>query len=216
MIEGQTPVHSHPDVGSEAGLVLNAPASDLRVASRTLPSPERGAEAQNGAVLDSNEKAPKPPLWRRWIYQPIVIQLTQGTSPHKIAQAIAYGLVIGIFPIIGATTLLSLAVGVPLRLNQPILQAFKTLATPLQWALVFGFYRIGEWAFQIPPVSLSIPVMIEEFAAAPGPFFAKYGLTALGGIGVWIIALPFMLAAIYFTTKPAIETMARKLGKRDS
>lgn len=167
----------------------------MAIETRTVPAPVRAS------------------IWRRWVYEPIRQQLTQGTSPHKIAQAIAFGVTIGIFPIIGSTTLISLMIGVPLKLNQPILQAFKTLATPLQWALILGFYRVGEWAFHIEPVSLSIPVMIEEFAAAPGPFFAKYGITALGGIGVWIIALPFMLAAIYFSTRPLIEAMARRIRR---
>lgn len=166
------------------------------------------------AIKTRTDPAPvRASIWRRWVYEPIRQQIKQGISSHKIAQAIALGIAIGIFPIIGSTTLLSLAIGVPLKLNQPILQAFKALATPLQWVLILGFYRVGEWAFHLQPVSLSIPVMMKEFAAAPGPFFAKYGITALGGIGVWIIVLPFILAAIYFTTRPLIETMARRIRR---
>jgi hypothetical protein len=29
--------------------------------------------------------------WRRWILKPIITQLSQGTQPRKIAQAIAFG-----------------------------------------------------------------------------------------------------------------------------
>lgn len=101
--------------------------------------------------------APRRSLFYRWVVRPVVQQLTQGTSPRKIAQAIAWGLTLGIFPIIGSTTLLSLIVGVPLKLNQPILQAFKTLATPAQWALVLGFYRAGEWLFSAPPSPSTSP-----------------------------------------------------------
>ncbi len=168
------------------------------------------------STMTSETLAPQPrrPFYRRWVLDPIIQQLTQGTSPHKIAQAIAFGVTLAIFPVIGSTTLLSLIVGPAFKLNQPILQAFKALATPLQWALVLGFYRVGEALFQIPPVSLSIPVMIKEFGEAPGPFFAKYGITALGGVGVWIIAAPFLLAAIYFSTRPMIEAMARRLRRK--
>ena len=58
----------------------------------------------------SNPKlaATKDGLFRRWVMGPIIRQLTQGTSPHKVAQAIAFGITLGIFPIIGTTTLLSL------------------------------------------------------------------------------------------------------------
>ena len=167
-------------------------------------------------VLDPAKASPagKPSFWRRWVLNPIVKQLTQGTSPAKIAQAIAYGVTIGIFPIIGSTTLLSILIGIPLRLNQPILQVFKSLATPLQWTLVLGFYRLGEILFNAPHVSLSIPKMMERFFAEPGPFFRDYGMTALYGIAVWCLIAPLLLAAIYFTSRPLIQTLAKQVTRK--
>ena len=163
----------------------------------------------------SNPKlaATKDGLFRRWVMGPIIRQLTQGTSPHKVAQAIAFGITLGIFPIIGTTTLLSLMVGIPLQLNQPILQAIKTFAVPLQWALILGFYRLGEALFQATPVSLSIPTMMSEFTAAPGSFFIKYGMTALYGVTVWCLLAPLLIAAIHFTSKPLISKMAKQLNR---
>lgn len=167
-------------------------------------------------VLDPAKASPavKPTFWRRWVLNPIVKQLTQGTSPAKIAQAIAYGVTLGIFPIIGSTTLLSILIGIPLKLNQPILQVFKSLATPLQWTLVLGFYRLGEILFNAPHVSLSIPKMMERFFAEPGPFFRDYGMTALYGIAVWCLIAPLLLAAIYFTSRPLIQTLAKQVTRK--
>jgi hypothetical protein len=167
-------------------------------------------------VLDPAKASPtgKPSFWRRWVLNPIVKQLTQGTSPAKIAQAIAYGVTIGIFPIIGSTTLLSILIGIPIKLNQPILQVFKSLATPLQWTLVLGFYRLGEILFNAPHVSLSIPKMMERFFAEPGPFFRDYGMTALYGIAVWCLIAPLLLAAIYFTSRPLIQTLAKQVTRK--
>ena len=157
------------------------------------------------------EAVQRESFWKRWVIKPIVTQLTQGTSPHKISQAIAYGVTLGIFPIIGSTTLLSIIVGVPLKLNQPILQAFKFLATPLQWSLVLGFYRAGEILYGAPHVSLSIPKMMDRFFKEPGPFFRDYGMTAVYGITVWCLIAPLLLAALYFITRPLIGQMARRL-----
>ena len=167
-------------------------------------------------VLDPAKASPtgKPSFWRRWVLNTIVKQLTQGTSPAKIAQAIAYGVTIGIFPIIGSTTLLSILIGIPLKLNQPILQVFKSLAAPLQWTLVLGFYRLGEILFNAPHVSLSIPKMMERFFAEPGPFFRDYGMTALYGIAVWCLIAPLLLAAIYFTSRPLIQTLAKQVTRK--
>ncbi|TDU73123.1 hypothetical protein EI77_01591 [Prosthecobacter fusiformis] len=154
--------------------------------------------------------------WRRWVVNPIMQQLTQGTTPAKISQAIAYGITLGIFPIIGSNTLLTLLAGVPLKLNQPILQAFKTLAYPLQWALILGFYRAGEWLFNAPHVSIHIPSMIERFFAEPIPFFKDYGMTALYGIAVWCLVAPVLMAVIYFSSKPLIEHLATRNPLRPS
>lgn len=153
-------------------------------------------------------------LWKRWVVGPIVRQLTQGISPHKISQAAAAGLTLGIFPIIGSTTLLTLLVGIPLKLNQPVLQAFKSLAIPLQWATVLGFYRLGEMLYGAPHVSLSIPRMMERFFAEPGPFFRDYGMTAVYGITVWCIGAPFFALVIYYLMMPIVTSMAKALQNR--
>lgn len=144
----------------------------------------------------------------RWFVRPIVQQLTQGVTPPKIAQAIAWGVTLGIFPIIGSNTLLTLLVGVPMKLNQPVLQAFKTISYPLQWSLLLVFYRAGEWLFNTPHVSIHIPTMMERFFAEPGPFFRDYGMTALYGIAAWSLVAPLILAALYFTTRPLIHRLA--------
>ena len=95
----------------------------------------------------------------RWLVRPIVQQLTQGVTTPKIAQAVSWGVTLGIFPIIGSNTLLTRMVGVPMKLNQPVLQAFKTISYPLQWSLLLVFYRAGEWLFNAPHVSIHIPTM---------------------------------------------------------
>jgi uncharacterized protein (DUF2062 family) len=161
-----------------------------------------------GAVVE-----PKRSVFYRWVVRPVVVQLTQGTSPGKIAQAIAWGVTLGIFPIIGSTTLLSLMVGVPMKFNQPILHAFKWLATPLQLALVLGFYRAGEWLFQAPHVSIHIPSMIERFFAEPGPFFRDYGMTALYGIAVWCLVAPVLIVGLRVVSQILVEGLAKRVKR---
>lgn len=150
----------------------------------------------------------KVSLWQRWIIRPIIQQLTQGVSPSKIAQAAAYGITLGVFPILGSNTLLTVLVGIPLRLNQPILQTFKTLVYPLQWTSLLGFYRVGEWLFKAPHVSLHIPTMMKRFFTEPGPFFKDYGMTAFYGITVWCLFAPVVGLIIYFLTKLLVENLA--------
>ena len=144
----------------------------------------------------------------RWLVQPILRQLTQGVTPPKIAQAVSWGVTLGIFPILGSNTLLTLIVGVPMKLNQPVLQAFKTVSYPLQWSLLLGFYRAGEWLFGAPHVSIHLPTAMQLFFEQPGTFFHDYGMTALYGIVAWAMVAPLILLVLYLVTKPVVERLA--------
>jgi hypothetical protein len=55
---------------------------------------------------------------------------------------------------------------------------------------------------------------MERFFAEPGPFFRDYGMTALYGIAVWCLIAPLLLAAIYFTSRPLIQTLAKQVTRK--
>lgn len=152
-------------------------------------------------------------LWRRWVLNPVLTQLTQGITPAKIAQAIAFGVTIGVFPLLGTPTLLSLAVGVPLKLNQPVLQVFRELSYPLQLATVLLFMRAGESLFGAEHVPLSIPMLMERFFAAPGQFLTDFGMIGLYAVVVWLLIAPVLFGAIYFISRPVIEQLSQRLPR---
>ena len=72
-----------------------------------------------------------PSWWQRRIVDPIARQLTQGTTPARLALALAVGGAIAVNPFLGTTTAGCLAAGALLRLNQPVLQIANLLAAPL-------------------------------------------------------------------------------------
>src|SRR5579862_4910652 len=110
------------------------------------------ATAQQTSVLKS--------FWRRRVIGLIVAQLTQGVTPSKIALTIALGVTLGVFPILGATTVLCAIVGIWLKLNQPIIQFINWIISALQLSLILVFVRIGEWIVHAEPVMFSVPEMI--------------------------------------------------------
>lgn len=158
-----------------------------------------------------NETIQRESLWRRWVVKPVVTQLTQGTSPSKIAQAIAFGVTTGVFPLLGTTTLLSLAIGVPLKLNQPVLQVFRELVYPVHLATLLLFMRAGEVLFGVPHVQLSIPMLTERFFADPGRFMAEFGMIGLYAVTVWLLIAPFLIGAVYFISRPIVERLSQRL-----
>lgn len=153
-------------------------------------------------------------LWRRWVVKPVMAQLTQGISPSKIAQAIAFGVTTGVFPLLGTTTLVSLVIGLPLKLNQPVLQIFRELVYPLHLATVLLFMRAGETLFGAEHVPLSISMLTERFFADPGRFMAEFGMIGLYAVVVWLLIAPLLLGAVYFVSRAILEKAARHLPAR--
>ena len=72
----------------------------------------------------------KPGFFHRRIIAPIVALLTQGITPEKIALSLACGIVLGIFPVLGSTTILCAAAAVLFGLNLPAIQLVNSLDLP--------------------------------------------------------------------------------------
>jgi len=149
-------------------------------------------------------------FWQRRVVAPIVAQLRQGITPRKIALTLALGGTLGIFPILGATTLLCGVAGVWLRLNQPIIQLVNYLVYPVQLILLIPFYRAGEKLFGAEPVPIvDVAGLIARFGEGPLQFLRDYGLVGLYGIAVWLLVAPVLVALAYLLLKPMLETLSR-------
>ena len=160
-----------------------------------------------------NDAPPHESLWRRWVVKPIVMQFSQGVHPRKAAQAAAFGVTLGLFPILGSTTLLTLIVGVPLRLNQPILQVFRELTYPLHLATILLFIKAGESLFGVPHASLSLPRLVEQFTADPQQFLGEFGMRGGYAICAWALIAPLLFALVYFITWPLGNRVAARLAR---
>lgn len=148
-------------------------------------------------------------FWRRRVVTPIVGQLKQGITPEKIALTLALGGVLGIFPIVGLTTLLCAVVGVALGLNQPIIQLTNYLMYPVHLALLIPYYRVGEALFGVPPVPIfSVTDLFARFEAGPWQFVADYGMVGVYGVVVWCLTAPLLAAAAYFTLRPLLRSLS--------
>jgi uncharacterized protein (DUF2062 family) len=149
-------------------------------------------------------------FWRRRVTGPIVQQLRQGITPEQVALTLALGGVLGVFPILGATTFLCAVVGVRLGLNQPLIQLVNYLVYPVQIVLLIPFYRAGEWLFRSPPVPiLDVADLAARFRAGPWQFVLDYGRVGLYGVAVWLLVAPAVAAIAYFTLKPVLAAARR-------
>jgi uncharacterized protein (DUF2062 family) len=147
--------------------------------------------------------------WKRRVVDVVLAQLRQGITPQKIALTVAIGATVGLFPILGSTTLLCFLAGVLLKLNQPIIQAVNYLVYPLQVTGIYFFIRIGESLTRTPPLQFSIAGLIQQFRAAPLHFFQEFGMTALRGVLAWTLIAPLVAAALYFGLLPVLRRLAQ-------
>lgn len=151
------------------------------------------------------------PFWRRWLLEPLVAQLRQGIAPDEIALTLAFAATLGVFPILGTTTLLCAAVAAVLRLNQPLMQLANYLVYPAQLALLLPFCRAGEWLLGQPGLPVfSAGELAARLRAGPLQFLIDYGLFALGGVAAWTLVAPVCAAAIYFALRPPLRRLARR------
>ena len=91
----------------------------------------------------------------RRIVLPILALLRMGASPKKIAWSIAVGLLIGINPLLGTTTVFCLAAAFALRLNLVASQLANHIVYPLELLLVIPFIHVASRVFHIAPIPFS-------------------------------------------------------------
>ena len=152
-----------------------------------------------------------PEGWfRRHLLRPLLNQLRRGATPEGLAVSCAVGVVIGVNPVLGSTTVLCLVAGALGGLNHVALQTINHLVYPLQLILLPVFVRLGEWIFRLDPVPLNPITLVREFMTGPTVFVRKFGGSGLAGVAVWsALAMPtgFLAARV-------LTAIFRPLAKR--
>ena len=148
---------------------------------------------------------------RRRCVDPIVALLTQGTTPEKIALSIAIGGVVGVFPVLGTTTVLCTFAAALLRLNLVAVQTVHFAMTPAQLLLIIPFVRVGERASGSPPQPLSISEGLALIA--DGALRAVYVLwdAIVHAMLGWLLLGPLAIAILYLVLRPILHGAAAKL-----
>lgn len=148
-------------------------------------------------------------FWQRRVVAPILAQLKQGITPEKIALTLALGSVLGVFPIIGATTALCAVAAWRLKLNQPIIQLTNYLLYPVHLLLLLPFYRAGETLFGKPHLPIfSIGELVHRFKESPLDFFADYGMVGLYGVVVWCLLAVPAATLLYFLLRGPMRALS--------
>eukprot|EP00469_Lotharella_globosa_P004021 CAMPEP_0167793920 /NCGR_PEP_ID=MMETSP0111_2-20121227/13502_1 /TAXON_ID=91324 /ORGANISM="Lotharella globosa, Strain CCCM811" /LENGTH=164 /DNA_ID=CAMNT_0007687239 /DNA_START=20 /DNA_END=514 /DNA_ORIENTATION=+ len=86
--------------------------------------------------------------WGSWLWD-TVYNAAVNMTPHSLSLAVAVGFVGGLFPVPGATTIVTGILCGIFRANLAVAQALNFLVTPLEFLLMPAFFRLGELVLMI-------------------------------------------------------------------
>jgi len=86
-------------------------------------------------------------FFRHRIGRPLLALLRQGVTPEKISMGLALGIIIGVTPLVGSTTILCMVAAFLLQLNPAAIQVVNYFMFPVQLMMLIPFIRAGEWVF---------------------------------------------------------------------
>lgn len=154
-----------------------------------------------------NNTAVKEFLQKR-IMLPLVALLKQGITPEKLALSIAFGICLGVFPVLGSTTILCSVAAVMFRLNLPAINLINWFVYPLQIVLIMPFIRIGEKLMGAKPIPYSLTQMISMLRTDMWATMAALWQTTMHAIFAWFLVGPVMIYVLYKSLTPLMRRTA--------
>ena len=139
--------------------------------------------------------------------------LKEGMGPKKVSLCIALGVSLGIFPVMGMTTLLCAIAAIVLRLNMPAIQTVNFIVYPLQLILLAPFYGIGSWLFKQPDWQIIKGSLMDLIRNDFWGSMANLWDLTLYAILTWLAISPLIIMVLYLTLKPVIVSLDRSYKK---
>jgi hypothetical protein len=155
-------------------------------------------------------------FFHRRVVAPIVTLLTQGITPEKIALSLAFGIVLGIFPVLGSTTILCAVAALIFQLNLPAIQLVNYLIYPLQLFMLVPFIRMGEKLFRVAPLPLSLTQILAMVRADLPHAISRLWLAEVHAILAWLLSGPPAIFLLYIVLSRALRQVASSYGLRDA
>jgi uncharacterized protein (DUF2062 family) len=151
------------------------------------------------------------PIHHNWIYRrialPVLALLRMGASPEKLAWSIAVGLLIGINPVLGTTTILCLALAFIFRLNVAASQLGNHVVYPLQLILIIPFIRIASRVFHTAPMPLSANELLHAAREHPVALSRQLWLWEWHAFLLWAAVAAVAIPIIALVITPVLRLL---------
>jgi uncharacterized protein (DUF2062 family) len=135
-----------------------------------------------------------------------------GHSPHQLSLAITLGIIFGVFPFLGVTTLLLALIAFTFKLNMVIIQLANYVVYPLQVVLYIPFIKIGKLLGNMPSVSPA--QILEAMKVNWVTEIGKLWYIHLWAILAWAIVAAPSSYIIYYILKDWIQRIKNRISRR--
>ena len=155
--------------------------------------------------MDESQTERPAGLIRTRLIEPILGQLKQGVSPGAIALSVSLGGVLGLFPVIGATTGLCLLAAFALRLNHVVIQAVNYIVYPAQIVLLLPLMQAGQAIFGVDSAPIGLDQLRASFDAGWWTALTDLWEYIVLGVLAWWLGAPPLAALVYFVCVPILR-----------
>jgi len=153
-------------------------------------------------------------LVQRVIVEPVKRLLRMGATPERLAWSLAVGLVVGVNPLLGSTTLLVLGLAAVFRLNMVASQVGNHAMYPVEIAMFPVFIKLGSLVFSTERLPIEGRNLLTAARQHPWDTTRLLWLWEWHALVVWAAFAAVILPALGFGLQPVLENMQQRMKRR--
>jgi uncharacterized protein (DUF2062 family) len=152
-------------------------------------------------------------VFQRRVMEPVKGLLRHGATPERLSWSLALGLVVGVNPLLGSTTVLALALAGVFKLNVVASQLSNHAMYPLELLLFPVFVKLGSLLFGTPGLPLAPMALFRAVKAQPWETTKALWSWEWHAMVVWAVFAAVVAPVMAMALRPALRKMAKKMGK---
>jgi uncharacterized protein (DUF2062 family) len=148
---------------------------------------------------------------QRRVVKPVMDLLCMGATPERLAWSIAAGVLIGLNPVLGSTTVLAIAVASVFRLNYVASQVGNHVVYPFELLLFPVWIKMGSILFGTPGLKLGRRELMHAVKQHPWQTTKALWTWEWHALVVWAFAAAIVTPLLAMALKPLLQKMLDRL-----
>jgi uncharacterized protein (DUF2062 family) len=145
---------------------------------------------------------------------PVMGMLRHGAQPERLAWSLALGVVVGVNPLLGSTTLVVLGLAALFRLNLVASQVGNHAMYPLQVVMFPVFIKLGSMVFSTRKLPLVGKALWDATKHHPWATTRLLWSWEWHALVVWVVFAAVAFPLIAMGIRPVLEKMARRVQRK--